>query len=336
MPVIASSLSQICRELADQLGTAINSGDDSEVTVMVGNPQDAVPSGSNSHRVNFFFYQFSPFEFDADALPGETGFMRIHCMITPFGVSEDSVGAGEHDLRILGEVIRIFQEQPVFSMTVDSQAYHIQVVMQQMEVEQTSQLWGTQGDVVYRPSVTYEIALAPVVPDEAAVLSPLAGSLGLEIQASLSQNEPTVTPVSPMVPVTQVNTSIESWQPRVCLVVGGACHENLSFEVGSPELAGLSAVVWVAGDIGTSVDLRWDVWDPATGWETLPVFASPVIAEDTLDPELVGDATTTAVTLPFTDQGGQAVLYAVRTYERAGDGVEITVLSNPLLISLYE
>jgi len=139
-----------------------------------------------------------------------------------------------------------------------------------------------------------------------------------------------------MVPVTQVNTSIESWQPRVCLVVGGACHENLSFEVGSPELAGLSAVVWVAGDIGTSVDLRWDVWDPATGWETLPVFASPVIAEDTLDPELVGDATTTAVTLPFTDQGGQAVLYAVRTYERAGDGVEITVLSNPLLISLYE
>ncbi|WDE03645.1 DUF4255 domain-containing protein [Thalassomonas viridans] len=336
MPVIASSLSQICRELADQLGIAINSGDDSEVTVMVGNPQDAVPSGSNSHRVNFFFYQFSPFEFDADALPGETGFMRVHCMITPFGVSEDSVGAGEHDLRILGEVIRIFQEQPVFSITVNGQAYHIQVIMQQMEVEQTSQLWGTQGDVVYRPSVSYEIALAPVVPNEAAVLSPLAGSLGLEIQSTLAQSEPEVTPVSPTVPVTEVNTGIESWQPRICLVVGGVCHESLAFEVGSPELAALSAAVWIAGDIGTQVDLRWDIWDATSGWETLPAFASPVIAHDTLDPDLAAGATTTAVTLPFTDQGGQAVLYAVRTYERAGDGVEITLLSNPVLVSLYE
>ena len=61
MAVTASSLSQICREIADQLGTEINSGDDSEVTVMLGNPQDAVPSGSNSHRVNFFFYQFGIF-----------------------------------------------------------------------------------------------------------------------------------------------------------------------------------------------------------------------------------------------------------------------------------
>ena len=45
--------------------------------------------------------------------PGESWLLRLHCLITPFGAAESPVSSGENDLRLLGEVLRVFHEKPV-------------------------------------------------------------------------------------------------------------------------------------------------------------------------------------------------------------------------------
>ncbi len=335
MPVTASSLSQICREIVDQLSIALNSGDDSEVQVILGNPSNAKPDGSSPHQVNVFYYQFLPFEYAADSLPDSVGYMRIHCLITPFGILDEGIGAGEHDLRILAEVVRIFQQSPVFSIEVNGSAFHIQVIMQSLGIEQISQLWGTQGDVVYRPSLAYEISLAPIVPSEMAVLSPLVGSLGLAVQPNLEAEIPTVASVFPQVFSSTVDSSMQAWQPRICWVIARECQQSLIFEVASPALASLDLSVWVAGEVGTTVALHWDVWDSSSGWQSQAAVATVSITEQGIDPQKVALATTNSVILPFIDHPGQAVLYAVRSYNRGADGVPVSVRSNPLLVNLY-
>ena len=44
--------------------------------------------------------------------------------------------------------------------------------------EQINQIWSTQGDTVYRPSLVYEITLAPVDPETPAAQPPRVASLG--------------------------------------------------------------------------------------------------------------------------------------------------------------
>jgi hypothetical protein len=46
---------------------------------------------------------------------------------------------------------------------------------------------------------------------------------------------------------------------------------------------------------------------------------------------------TVAVPLPpgLVEEGGQAVLYARRNWVRGGDGVTVTVRSNPLLLTIF-
>jgi hypothetical protein len=57
----------------------------------------------------------------------------------------------------------------------------------------------------------------------------------------------------------------------------------------------------------------------------------------TLDPEAAGDAETVEVELPveLVAGGGQAVLYAERSWVRGTDGVTVRVRSNPLLVTVY-
>jgi len=188
---------------------------------------------------------------------------------------------------------------------------------------------------VYRPSLAYEISLAPIVPSEMAVLSPLAGSLGLAVQPNLEAEIPTVASVYPHVLSSIVDSSIEAWQPRICWVIAQECQQSLIFEVASPALASLSLSVWVAGEVGTTVALHWDVWDSTSGWQSKAAGATVSITEQGIDPQKVALATTNSVILPFIDHPGQAVLYAVRSYNRGADGVPVSVRSNPLLVNLY-
>ena len=107
MPLPESSLSTICASITDFVRTGIGAAVNS-INVSIGAP--AIIAGDDSqHRLNLFFYRFEPSGFDSDVHPNDPWRIRLFCLITAFGIDEDIINAGENDLRLIGEVMRIFQ-----------------------------------------------------------------------------------------------------------------------------------------------------------------------------------------------------------------------------------
>lgn len=339
MALPVSSISQTCRSVRDFLDQQLDR-DTSQVAVTIGSPAEAVPgSGDSDHRVNLFFFRVEPSGFESGIAPDEPWRIRINCFITAFGIDEDNVSAGENDLRLVGEVMRIFHETPVLpSVDVDGQQVRLQAVFDPQPLDQINHLWATQGDVTYRPSVMYEFAVSPVVPRQQHVASPWVGAVGQEVRGDMSAiRQPyTGTAATPPVRAQQVDVEREDWAPLICFIYQNMCVQALAFEIGSSELAAFAPAVWVAGQPGSSVSLRWDVWDSAQGWQTNPSTGQVAAVSMGLDPEQATTAITASATLPFNDRAGQAVLYATRQYQRASDGATLEVRSNPLLVTLYE
>jgi hypothetical protein len=336
MALALSPLSQVCKGIRTYLDAEINAPAYDKVTVVLASPAEtaSADAADTTHRLNLFFYRFEPAGLFPDTLPGETGWLRAFCLVTPFAGGEDGIGAGENDLRLVGEVVRIFHERPVFTLNVEGDDYHVQVIFQPLGLDQLNQLWSTQGDTIYRPSVLYEISLAPVIPAELAIPAPLAGGFGLYVQPDLDRSLPTLPGRMPEVPVMTPNTADPGWTPAIAFVHAGACAFSFSLALGSPALAAFAPRVWLAGKAGETVTLRWQTWDATYGWQA--GTATDVIVADTrIDPEAAASAVTVALTLPFSEHVGQMLLHAERTYARPGDGAQVTVRSNPLLVSLY-
>jgi hypothetical protein len=333
-----SSLSQFCRSIAkivaDRLGVS-----STNTQVRIGSPASAAPGpGDTDHRVNLFFYRVEPGAFGPAPSPDEPWLLRLSCLVTAFGVEEDSVSAGENDLRLLGAVLSVFHEKPVLELDpIDDTIVRAQVVFQPLGMEEINHLWATQGEVAYRPSAAYEMALVPIVPKERKIGGPLVGALGLEVRADEAGRRAPFSGVAkpPAIVAVEVRTELEGWAPRICFVVGTTCIESVSFAANSVEAGNFTPNVWVAGDAGAPVRLRWEIWDAAHGWRPGGVNVDTTATGTRFDPEQAASATTTAVALPFTDHAGQSVLYAERSFNRAADGVPITVRSNPLLVNLF-
>lgn len=339
MALPPSTLSRVCRSVADFVSEGLDAANLS-IRVTLGTPAEAAPGeGETEHGVNLFFYRIEPWGFQAGGSPGEPGWIRLHCLVTAFGVLEDMVSGGENDLRLLGEVIRLFHENPVLGpIEAHGEAVRLEVILQPLGTDEINHLWSTQGDVAYRTSVAYEMGLAPVIPRERAVGSPLVGSIGFETrrrEAPRARPFAGTTFVPVAAPVT-VDTEAEGWAPHVCFVHDAACAYSLAFPVGSDALAAFGTpAVAVVGDPAAGVELRWEVWTADAGWSSAGGATAASPTTRVLDPESTADLVTTAVALPFTDRAGQAVLYAVRTYARAADGAATTVRSNPLLVTLH-
>ena len=346
MALAISSLSRVCRSLGQAVGAGINgtAPDVTRVEVVIGTPSVAATQESDAkHRLNLFFFRFEPSGFFPDNLPGETWLVRMHCLLTPFCSDEDSVAAGENDLRVIGEVMRFFHEQPTFDLTVGEERYLIQAIFLTLGLDQLNQLWSTQGDTVYRPSVMFEMSLAPVQPRTPAIPAPLVGGVSFGARATMEARFRPPDPAQmrqfvPVVGTLRPSTVFESWAPALCIVSeDDECIQAASFEIGSGALDDFTPAAWVAGLVGSNVVLRWETWDATHGWVKLEDTDGPFpIAEAAIDPDQVEDATTREVTLPFDNRAGQLALYAERTFLRAVDGASITVRSNPVLITLYE
>jgi len=339
MPLPESPLSQVCRAIAGFLSERLEASLN-HIHVRIGSPADAVPKETdNDHRVNLFFYRLEPGGFGPAADPDEPWRLRLHCLVTAFGVKEDQVPAGENDLRLLGGVLRAFHEQPVLDgVAVNGEEVRTQVVFQPLSVEEINHVWATQGEASYRPSVAYEMALVPVLPREPRIGGPLVGALGFEARAGMASRRAPFSGVAAPPPVLPfaVDTGREDWAPRICFVHGGACAESLSFAVGSQELDDFEPRVWIAGDVGSTVRLAWEVWDREQGWRPAGSPVPATASSTAIDPEQAASTVTAATDLPFDDHPGQAVLYAERQYTRGSDGALLSVRSNPLLVNLFQ
>lgn len=337
MALPVSSLSQVCRSIADYVSNRLEAAQNN-IQVRIGSPASAAPAqGDNEHRVNLFFYRVEPNGFGPAAAPDETWLLRLSCLVTSFGVDEDQISAGENDLRLLGGVLSAFHERPILDpVTINGTTMRPQVVFHPLGMEEINHLWATQGDVPYRPSVAYEMALVPVLPRNPRLGGPLVGAIGFEVRSDeAGRHEPFGGVASDVIPppvlAREVNTRLEDWAPSICFVAGGTCVESVSLAVGTP----FAPQVWVAGLNGVAVRLRWEIWDAQDGWRPGGVPVDTAATGPRLDPDQAAGATTTPVDLPFDDHAGQAVLYAERTYNRAADGVQVTVRSNPLLVNFF-
>jgi hypothetical protein len=340
MALPTSSLSQVCREIANVVSVGLNASANS-IQVMIGSPADAVPSQSDQlHRINLFFYTIEPTGFFPGTLPGEPWWIRLRCLVTGFGIAEDQISAGENDLRLLGEVIRLFHEKPVLEkFTVDGETFRLQTIFQPLSPDDLNHIWSTQGDVSYRPSVVYEMALAPVVPLKKTLGGPLVGAIGSEIRADRQARNDKFggSVAAPVVPLTTVDSSREDWSPVICLVVDDHCAQSLSFASGSQALADFTAAVWIAGELNAPVLLVWEKWTSSQGWKRQSTTKDALATDTAIDPAAVTLAVTTDFALPFAaNEAGQAVLFAERIYNRAVDQQPITVRSNPVMVSVFE
>jgi len=343
MALPESSLSIICSSIAQFVRNGVNAAANN-ISVSIGAPGE-IAEGDEQHKLNLFFYRFEPGGFDSDVHPNDPWRIRLFCMISAFGVDDDGVPAGENDLRILGEVLRIFRETPVLgTVGVDGEQVRLQVVFSPATDEQINQIWSTQGDTTYRPSVIYEMALAPIMPHQLRVAPPLAGALGSEVRAvpagRFAAFAGTVYP--PRVPSVMIDIQNPRWAPAICWVHQGQCAHTLSFDAASPEFAAFTPQVWLAGDPSASVQLVWEIWD-RDGWRqaAAPVTATPFSTR--IDPENLPAAVAgifplplaSPVSIPAGENAAQGLLYAGRNVIPFPGGPSLTVRSNPLLISLY-
>jgi hypothetical protein len=332
MPLPETSLSRACKSIADYIQASFAAASH-PIQVRIGTPAAAQPATSDTeHRLNLFFHRFEPSGIGSFERSDKTWWIRVHCVITAFAVDEDRVSAGESDLRLIGEVLRMFHENPVLApIDVGGETMQAQMVLQPLGLDQIFQLWQTQGEVPYRPSLAYEIALVPIVPIVPKLGGPLVGAIAADIRPRMTTEPAAATPHPPVVDRRPIEP-IAEWAPQVAFATSVGLVETLALQLGSPELAALQLRVCIAGIVGAPVTLAWEAWDVAAGWRPAGTDQPAIAAFAQLPDDAA--ATGVVVQLPQATAAGQAVLYASRQTTRS-DGAAITVRSNPLLVTLY-
>ncbi|MDH5479867.1 MAG: DUF4255 domain-containing protein [Nitrosomonas sp.] len=341
MPLPLSPISVVCNDIVDFVSDGMEATTHT-ITVSMGAPAK-VADENDVHRINLFFYRFEPGGFESAAQPNDRWRIRIFCLISVFGINEGSVTAGENDIRLLGELIRIFRENPVFQIDDGIEPVHLQAVFSPITDEQINQVWSTQGDAIYRPSVIYEMALVPIIPSKLRSTSSLVGTLGSQVRATQAARYASFSGVLQGPPVTDSTIDINNphWVPAICWIYQNECAYSLNFKIDSTEFSTFIPQIWLAGDSSESVDLVWEIWDSKDGWRSAgaPVAAMPfnsMIDADNIPAISPPFPLTVAnpVTIPSGLNAAQGVLYAMRTVTIPGQPI-VKVRSNPLLLSIY-
>jgi len=344
LPLPTSTVSLATKSMADYLDAQLDAAlatipdNASVIEVKVGNPSQAVPGPNETrHRVNLFFYLAEPSEFHGDVTVNETWRIHLGCLVTAFGAQEGDIGPGENDLRLLGEIIRIFHEKPILDpVDLGGAPVRLQVIFHPLTLDEVNHLWSTQGDTTLRPSLAYEVGLVPVVPLIPAEEPPRVGRVGARSGGDLSEPSlpyegPFRPPPQPLVTVPQDR---DDWVPQISLVYENACARALFFQLGSPELAAFAPEVWVAGRVGEPVTFQWSLYDATKRWQDVAANPPNAPAGDAaIDPAAAASATTVALDLPL-DEAGQAMLTPERTWARPTGGT-VTLRGEPVLITLY-
>lgn len=180
MPTSESSLSVAIQATADFL--AARMADDVVVTVDAPQRAQKQAEDANAHVLNLFVYRIAPSGFHADMANDQPTFIRANLLLTAFPAGQGDPPP-DSDLRVLGQAVRVLQSFPVIPTTLPSAApagapaedfrragddlsqYQLQAVMQAPTMEELNHIWTTQGgELAYRLSSAYELALIPIEP----------------------------------------------------------------------------------------------------------------------------------------------------------------------------
>lgn len=331
-----SALSVAARELRARLAAAL---DLAPANVLIGPPAAAAKELEREPRtlLNLFVHRIEP----AGQGGGEAALdpfqVRAHALITAFAEPESDAGtqvtvsAGEIDLRLIGGALRALHEQPVLRLRDDAgeEVAQLQLLFAPLSLDDINHLWATQGDAPYRLSVGCELALLPLPLARRVERAPRVGALDLKL-APLGAPAEAIAPPGVAVPPVRVDTALADWAPAIRFVdAAGRLQLSLSLARSAtpPHL-----LLAVAGAPGSEVTLAWQRWDRARGWRDVPADGSAPLPVDR--PSFDDGWTAHAVALPL-DGAGQAMVYAVRTWQSAPGAVQ-QARSNPLLVSVSE
>jgi len=344
-PSILSNVTELVR---GQLAAALFATDDA-YDVTVDTPSGLMKTReANTSRgyLNLFFYRFEPSGLFGDDSLHNRWQVRSFCMITAFSVAgTESVGEGgnaeevqvsesEIDLRVLGEVLRYFYESP--ELSDDNLGVYLRAILSPLSSDEINQIWSTQGDAAYRPSLLYEFTLIPVEPrrfnrPDAPVV---AGGMSLDSHADMdAQNEPVPSAGIVFSPRLEVNLD-DNWVPQVALIsAANEIVQTLSFAAGG---APASVSIWIAGPAGENIDIIWQqsvkgVWSD----QDAPADARPIPAQPGSIPQLQIDPqadVATVATLSINVPSGTEPLQYLLFVERNDNGT--LRRSNPLIITI--
>ena len=265
MPSQASSLSIAIQEFANYLAAQL--GD--KATILVDTPQKAndQAKGSLTDLLNIFVYRIAPSGFHADLSQNEPTFVRANVLLTPFPRSTGDDGETDLDLRVLGHALAVLQSAPVIPITLPAPLgsttaaalnpqttfYQLQAVLQAPAMEEMNHIWTTQGgDLGYRLSAAYELALIPIEPLDyvAPAAEVRAAVVGVASSISASNAASPVTVTAPEAATTWV-PSIMFHFDGTLTNIGRVAPATPSVEIA---LAGLTSadaeinVDWVRAD----------------------------------------------------------------------------------------
>lgn len=337
MPINDSSLYIMCNAVADFVRSGLQTNAN-EMAVYIGSPAGLVQK-KDENRINLFFYRFEPSGFQASAHPHEPWQVRMYCMVTCLA-AEQNVDPGENDIRMLGQILTLFHEQRILpAVSIGDQVVRLLAVFNPASDEQLNQLWSIQGDLSYRPSVIYELALAPVMPQTLRGTPPKVGALGFEAGANLEHRFDEFSGISkaPLVPEQQVNALNPAWIPVISWVENEHCVSSIEIDVEATPPATVSPDIWVAGVVGESISFEWQVWQ-GDDWQIITgddlIISSNQIVHDNI-PLSLPTVTLPALAVDADHDRWQLLVTATRIYQPSPDAFAIRLRSNPLLISLY-
>jgi hypothetical protein len=336
----ANALSLAARQLRTYLAAKLPID---ESQILIGHPSAAIKeaeSETGKQHLNLFFYRVEHGAYPADGASEDPFYVRLYCLITAIGSKEtgnqQTVSAGENDLRLIGGVMAWLHRQPALRLVDEAQqeVARLQVVLHALSLDDLNHIWSTQGETPYRLSVAYELALAPVPLGRARERAPRVATIGAEV-VDWAAGQPataipfTGTPLAPTVGRVVVETSQPDWAPHISFVHAGRLAYVLSFAATATPA---TVEVVAAGKPDTEITLVWEQWDRGRGWTTsLGAPLQVKLQTPVLDPDDL--TSTTTIELPISAPG-QALLHARRNWRRP-DGAEVTLRSNPLLVTVY-
>ena len=336
MALANSSLAMAAESISQQLQAAL-----ADITVIVGTPMAAKTlsdTNGDKHYLNIFFYRIAPSGFHPAQTSDDPLFLRVAALLTPFPAKTIANPEPHAALRILGEVLRYFHEDPVGEVLPTGAAnpqlrtpYRLEAALQAPTMEELNHIWTTQGsEIGYQMSAAYEFSLVPVDPLVAATPagrvhtaqvqvgtdpSTPAGAqdYDLEFTAYPASDAGTPWPGAPHLP-----------QLLVIGAEGPAGSTSLPATAAELDLA-------LAGDPGTRAEVRLSIRD-AAGTELRAVTG----AFDIVTPRL--DAASARVKLPVDLTGAASLVAEVREADatdaplvpdRIGNTLTLTVTGGP-------
>ena len=284
-----SSLSVALQELAEFVSGHM--ADDVIVSVDTPSRASKAADDSDKNQLNIFVYRIAPSGFHADQTMQDPFFVRAQILLTAFPAGKGNPPP-DADLRVLGQAVRVLSSMPVMPgvlpgpapggavagdfRTAQTSDYRLQIVFQAPTMEELNHIWTTQGgELAYRLSAAYEIALIPIEP--------------------LVHAAPPV-PVTSAELVTGVGTARSPFQ---MFETGGRLFSHVDLAPGTAE-ANLRISGRPAGRIGVSV-----AWTRAGGTTERQAEQVFTIATDDID----DDASQISVALDAAAAGDRAVLY---------------------------